>query len=320
METKQFAAGRRLYVEKQNPLFISLTILPFIMAVLGSVFLFMGIKGGAIAVIIVGIVAGGCYFMPWAMLNYWKNRKAYTHKGTIKGVFVLDIIGLVFLLIGFVGAILMRDDTIQADGSVTIIAAIAYLIMLIMGLVFTFCNTKKHIDNKIRRAKEKAAKKAAKLALYKKNMGFKSNRSWTTTFVLSVLLGMFGAHRMYVGKKAYGITTLVLSLLGIGWIVFFIPWIVDFGRILCHTYKDKQGKVITRERTFGTTLVLCILFGMFGAHRMFVGKKAYGIVTLVLTLLLIGWIAFFIPWIVDFAKILCHSYKDKWGRPISDVK
>ena len=320
METKQFAPSKHLYVEKQNPLFICLTILPFIMALLGTLFTFMANKSASAIVIVIGLVASGCYFMPWAMLNYWKNRKGYTNKRTIKGVFVLNIIGLVFLFGGLVGVILMNDETAPGFGPLCMFASFAYLIMLIMGLVFTFSNTKKHFENKARRARERAAKKAAKLALYKKNMGNKGNRSWVTTFVLCVLLGMFGAHRMYVGKKAYGITTLVLSLLGIGFIIFFIPWIVDFAKILCHSYKDKQGKIITKEKTYVTTLVLCILFGMFGAHRMYVNKKAYGIVTLVLSLLGIGFIIFFIPWVVDFAKILCHSYKDKWDKIISDVK
>lgn len=58
--------------------------------------------------------------------------------------------------------------------------------------------------------------------------------------ILCIVLGLFGVHRFYVGKVGTGI----LMLLTIG---FFGIWtFIDFILIISGSFKDKQGRVITK--------------------------------------------------------------------------
>lgn len=68
-----------------------------------------------------------------------------------------------------------------------------------------------------------------------------SSKDWLATFLLCWFLGVFGAHRFYVGKTGSAIA-MILTLGGLG-IWNFIDWIV----ILCGEFKDKDGRVIKRK-------------------------------------------------------------------------
>ena len=69
-----------------------------------------------------------------------------------------------------------------------------------------------------------------------------SNRSWKTTFWLSFFLGYLGIHRYYVGKIGTGILyNLTFGLFGIG-------SLVDFIKICCGKFTDKQGNVIVKKK------------------------------------------------------------------------
>lgn len=69
-----------------------------------------------------------------------------------------------------------------------------------------------------------------------------SDRSWKTTFWLSFFLGYLGIHRYYVGKIGTGILyNLTLGLFGIG-------SLVDFIKICCGKFTDKQGNVIVKKK------------------------------------------------------------------------
>ena len=67
-----------------------------------------------------------------------------------------------------------------------------------------------------------------------------SEKSWTTAFLLSVFLGLFGADRIYLGHPLFG--TLKLCSFGFGgmW------WILDIVLLLLGAMKDSQGKVVSR--------------------------------------------------------------------------
>ena len=60
-------------------------------------------------------------------------------------------------------------------------------------------------------------------------------KKWTA-FWLCLFLGMFGAHRFYVGKTGTGI----LWLFSCG--LCYIGWIVDLISILCGGFRDKAGQ------------------------------------------------------------------------------
>ena len=69
-----------------------------------------------------------------------------------------------------------------------------------------------------------------------------SDRSWKTTFWLSFFLGCLGIHRYYVGKIGTGILyNLTFGLFGIG-------SLVDFIKICCGKFTDKQGNVIVKKK------------------------------------------------------------------------
>lgn len=62
-----------------------------------------------------------------------------------------------------------------------------------------------------------------------------SNKSRTTTFLLAFLLGVFGAHRFYVGKH----WTAILQMLTFGGFAIWLT--IDIILILVGNFKDKRG-------------------------------------------------------------------------------
>ena len=67
-------------------------------------------------------------------------------------------------------------------------------------------------------------------------------KDWLTTFLLCLFLGGLGVHRYYVGKIGTGILyTLTAGLFGIG-------YLVDFIKILCGKFTDKDGNLIQRVK------------------------------------------------------------------------
>lgn len=68
-----------------------------------------------------------------------------------------------------------------------------------------------------------------------------SEKGFVPTLLLCFFLGMFGAHRFYVGKIGTGIL-MVLTLGGVG-----IWSLIDFIIIACGNFKDKNGLAIKSQ-------------------------------------------------------------------------
>lgn len=104
------------------------------------------------------------------------------------------------------------------------------------------------------------------------------NQSSTTTHSILVgyllwILGFIGAHRFYYGKQISGtIYFFTLGLLFIGWIIdlFLIPQMNDQADI-----RYSEGEI-----DFNLTWLLLAFLGLFGIHRMYMGKWITGLIYL----------------------------------------
>ena len=87
------------------------------------------------------------------------------------------------------------------------------------------------------------------------------------------ILGFLGAHRFYYGRQISGtIYFFTLGLLFIGWIVdlFLIPKMNDEADI-----RYNEGKI-----DFNVAWLLLAFLGLFGIHRMYMGKWITGLIYL----------------------------------------
>jgi TM2 domain-containing membrane protein YozV len=72
-----------------------------------------------------------------------------------------------------------------------------------------------------------------------------SNKKILPAFLLSFFIGVFGAHRFYVGKIGTAIVMLLLTLSFIGLIVSAIWNLIDWIMILVGKFEDKEGNTLT---------------------------------------------------------------------------
>lgn len=98
------------------------------------------------------------------------------------------------------------------------------------------------------------------------------------------IFGFMGAHRFYFGKPISGtIWFFTLGLLGIGWLIdlFLIP-----GMQAEADLRFEEGPV-----DYNLAWILLTFGGVFGLHRMYMGKWLTGLVWLLTGgLFLIGWL------------------------------
>jgi len=101
---------------------------------------------------------------------------------------------------------------------------------------------------------------------------------------LAWILGFMGAHRFYYGKTLTGILWFfTLGLLFIGWIIdlFLIP----------SMEREAQKRFTPGNTDYTVGWILLIFLGLFGAHRLYLGKWGTAIIYLLtFGLLGIGWL------------------------------
>lgn len=101
---------------------------------------------------------------------------------------------------------------------------------------------------------------------------------------LAWILGFMGAHRFYYGKTLTGILWFfTLGLLFIGWIIdlFLIP----------SMEREAQNRFTPGNTDYTVGWILLIFLGLFGAHRLYLGKWVTAIIYLLtFGLLGIGWL------------------------------
>ena len=98
------------------------------------------------------------------------------------------------------------------------------------------------------------------------------------------IFGFMGAHRFYFGKPITGtLWFFTLGLLGIGWIIdlFLIPGMAE----------DADRRYVDGPIDYNVAWLLLIFLGVFGVHRMYMGKWITGIIYLfTLGLFGLGWL------------------------------
>jgi hypothetical protein len=67
-----------------------------------------------------------------------------------------------------------------------------------------------------------------------------STRNWGTALLLSILLGIFGVDRFYVGRTGLG----ALKLITFGG--YFVWWVIDVILLLQGRMKDDLGRLVRR--------------------------------------------------------------------------
>ena len=82
--------------------------------------------------------------------------------------------------------------------------------------------------------------------------------------------------------------------------------------ILANNYTMENLDNNISEKSWLAALLLCIFFGVFGAHRFYVGK----IGTAILMLVTLG--GFGIWSVVDLIIIICQDFKDKEGKVLKN--
>jgi len=98
------------------------------------------------------------------------------------------------------------------------------------------------------------------------------------------IFGFMGAHRFYYGKQVSG----VLWFFTLG--LFFVGWIIDLF-LIPRMQRESEYRYRTGSTNYSLAWLLLYVLGLFGVHRMYMGKWLTGILYLcTLGLLGLGWL------------------------------
>ena len=87
------------------------------------------------------------------------------------------------------------------------------------------------------------------------------------------IFGFMGAHRFYFGRPVSG--TLYFFTLGL----FFIGWIVDLF-LIPSMDRSADLKYVDGPKDYDAAWILLVFLGVFGIHRLYMGKWISGVVYL----------------------------------------
>ena len=87
------------------------------------------------------------------------------------------------------------------------------------------------------------------------------------------IFGIFGAHRFYYGRQVTG--TIYFCTLGL----FFIGWIIDLF-LIPSMNREADIRFIDGPVDYNIAWLLLTFLGVFGIHRMYIGKWLTGILYL----------------------------------------
>lgn len=87
------------------------------------------------------------------------------------------------------------------------------------------------------------------------------------------IFGFIGAHRFYYGKPVSG--TIYFFTLGL----FFIGWIVDLF-LIPRMEREADIRYVPGPLDYNVAWLLLVFLGIFGVHRMYMGKVWTGILYL----------------------------------------
>ncbi|SMF19956.1 TM2 domain-containing membrane protein YozV [Alteromonadaceae bacterium Bs31] len=87
------------------------------------------------------------------------------------------------------------------------------------------------------------------------------------------IFGFMGAHRFYFGRPVTG--TIWFFTLGL----FFVGWIIDFF-LIPSMEQEADNTYIMGETDYSVAWLLLFFTGIFGIHRMYMGKWLSGIIYL----------------------------------------
>ncbi len=98
------------------------------------------------------------------------------------------------------------------------------------------------------------------------------------------ILGFMGAHRFYYGKQLTGtLWFFTFGLVGIGWVVdlFLMPAL----------HASAERRYVAGEIDYNISWLLLTFLGVFGIHRVYMGKWITGIIWFLTGgLFLVGWL------------------------------
>lgn len=126
-------------------------------------------------------------------------------------------------------------------------------------------------------------------------------------YLLWMLLGVFGLHRFYFGKRTSGVLYFCTAgFLLVGWVIdlFLIP----------RMKKEVSGRYQYGRYNYAVGWTLLVLLGVFGAHHFYIGKWQRGL----LYLFTLGFVGIGVIYDLFTFNELMSDRNEEWisGEPV----